>query len=90
MGILTRTSVTFYPGAITEIKDPFTCVTFPTIQDLALALMSVGEAKPSVIINGRILTEETEANIVNTLCVVAPLPMPKAAKLKKPRAGRKA
>lgn len=70
MAILTRVTRKEYPGAIVEVRDPFTCIAEPSIQELAKVLMSAGVAVPSVIIAGKIYTEETEANITNTHCVV--------------------
>lgn len=68
MAIRTRTSVTSYPGAITEIENPFTCAAKATIQALALELMSDVVSAPSVIIGGKIYTEASEAEIDNGIC----------------------
>lgn len=64
MAILTRVTRKEYPGAITEIRVPYSCTVFPTIQELAKELMK-GDAfnKPSVIINGKIFSEATEADL---------------------------
>ncbi|MCK4306575.1 MAG: hypothetical protein KAY24_20195 [Candidatus Eisenbacteria sp.] len=70
MAILTRVTRKEYPGAIVEVREPFICVAEPTIQELAKVLMSAGVAMPSVIVQGKIYTEETEINITNTHCVV--------------------
>lgn len=68
MSIRTRVVRKEYPGAIVIVEDPFTCAAQPTIQELALALMSDGIGTPSVIVGGRIYTEETEANLDNSIC----------------------
>ncbi len=68
MGIETRTSIVEYPGAVTRVFDPFTCVNHPTIQALASQLMGV-ESQPSVIIAGVLMTEKTKASI-ETDCAI--------------------
>lgn len=72
MAIKTRVLKKPYPGAIVLVEDPFTCVPLPTIQELALELMSEPVSKPSVIMGGRLFTEETKANIEDVHCFVGP------------------
>ena len=67
MAVLTRVNRKEYPGAIVEVRNPFTCVAYPTIQALAKFLME--SAQPSVIINGKLYTEESEGDIT-IACVV--------------------
>ncbi len=61
MAIRERTNITNYPAALTVVENPFTCGEHPNIQALADELMSSG--LPSVIIGGKIFTEETVAAI---------------------------
>lgn len=68
MPITTRTEWYNYPGAIVIVDVPFTCDRYPTIQELALALMSTGIAVPSVIVGGLIYTEETKYQIEYVHC----------------------
>jgi hypothetical protein len=63
MAILERTVLEDYPGAITEVRVPFGCIAWPTIQLLAEQLMNV-ESEPSVIIGGKIFTQKAAADIV--------------------------
>ncbi|MCK4306574.1 MAG: hypothetical protein KAY24_20190 [Candidatus Eisenbacteria sp.] len=65
MAILTRVTRKEYPGALTEIRVPFVCTNYPTIQELA-ALLMTGSA-PSVIIEGKIFTEQAKG-IIETAC----------------------
>ncbi len=65
MAIFTRVTLKEYPGAVTEVRVPFECVNFPTIQQLATDLNSLGQ--PTTIVNGKIFTEEIEGNI-RTAC----------------------
>lgn len=68
MAIKVRITLKPYPGAITEVEVPFECDKFPSIQELALFLMSSEVAKPSVIIQGKIYTEELASVIEFTHC----------------------
>jgi len=72
MAILTRVTRKEYPGAVTEVRVPFVCAAKPTIQELALLLMSPVVSKPSVIVQGKIYTEETELMLEQNHCVVPP------------------
>lgn len=65
MAILTRVTRKEYPGAITEVRVPYSCTNFPTIQELAEVLMSDG--RPSAIIQGKLYTEQVKSTI-ETIC----------------------
>lgn len=65
MAILTRVTRKEYPGAITEVRHPYACTNYATIQLLARWLMSDG--RPSVIIGGKLFTEQSKS-IIETGC----------------------
>ena len=67
MPILNREDLSRYPGAGAEVSDPFTCAKYPTLQELATALVAV-ESLPTTIIHGKIVSETTAEYIETTVC----------------------
>jgi len=65
VAILTRVTRKEHPGAIVEVRVPYVCTRYPTIQEMMTFLEET--VQPSVIIGGKIYTEYDKLSI-ETAC----------------------
>lgn len=71
MPIVDREDRSRYPGAGAEVSDPFTCESYPTLQELATGLVKDFE-RPTTIVHGRIVSETSKYYIENVVCPLPP------------------
>lgn len=64
MGLDTRTDRKIFPGCVTQVEPPYSCINYPTIQELAEFLQEGGVAnKGATIAAGRLYTSATVAEL---------------------------